>query len=79
MQPQATQPQQSWAAAGYPERHTRRRGSGGLIFGLILVGLGTWFLLDEYIPGLRSDLLWPIGLVVLGLALLVISMRRRET
>ena len=71
--------QQQWAGSGYPQQPARRRGgSGGMIFGLILVGLGTWFLQDEYIPGLRSDLLWPIGLVVLGLALLVVSMRRNE-
>lgn len=75
---QATQPQQPWAASGYPQRHARHRGSGGLIFGLILVGLGVWFLLDEYIPGLRSDLLWPIGLVILGVALLLVSTRRTD-
>lgn len=58
-------------------RHRRRgRGNGGLIFGIILVGLGVWFLLDNYIPDLRSDLLWPVGLVILGLVLLVVSTRR---
>ncbi len=61
--------------AGRRHRH-RRSGNGGLIFGIILVALGVWFLLDNYIPDLRSDLLWPIGLVVLGLVLLVVSTRR---
>lgn len=71
----------AWTGSGYPyERHRhRRRGGGGLIFGLILVALGVWFLLDEYIPGLRSDLLWPIGLVVLGLILLFVSYGRRSS
>jgi len=70
----------AWTGSGYPyEQHRhRRRGNGGLIFGLILVALGVWFLLDEYVPGLRSDLLWPIGLVVLGLVLLFVSYGRRS-
>jgi phage shock protein C len=61
--------------AGRRHRHGRR-GNGGLIFGIILVALGVWFLIDNYIPDLRSDLFWPIGLVLLGLVLLVVSMRR---
>ena len=47
-----------------------------MIFGLILILLGAWFLVDQYVPGLDSDLLWPIALVVIGGALLLISMRR---
>jgi phage shock protein PspC (stress-responsive transcriptional regulator) len=77
-----TQTASTWGAAttpggGYaaPEHH--RRGSGGaMIFGLVLVLLGAWFLVDEYVPGLDTDLLWPIALVVIGVALLFISMRR---
>ncbi len=61
--------------AGRRNRH-RRSGNGGVIFGIILVALGVWFLIDNYIPDLRSDLFWPIGLVLLGLVLLVVSMRR---
>lgn len=67
-----------WAAAGYPQPRAQRHGSGGMIFGLILVGLGVWFLLDEYIPWLRADLLWPIGLVLIGVTLLVVSTRRDQ-
>ncbi|HSM38900.1 MAG TPA: PspC domain-containing protein [Candidatus Limnocylindrales bacterium] len=78
--PAGTEPPraQPWSSAGYPQRSGRRGGSGGMIFGLILVGLGIWFLLDEYVPWLRADLLWPVGLVVVGLALLAVSMRRNE-
>lgn len=68
----------STSAGGYaPEEHHRRRGGGGgMIFGLILILLGAWFLVDQYFPALDSDLLWPIALVVIGGALLLISMRR---
>jgi len=56
----------------------RRRSSGGgtLVFGLILVGLGAYFLIREYVPQIDTDLLWPIGLVALGIVLVVASLRR---
>jgi phage shock protein PspC (stress-responsive transcriptional regulator) len=59
------------------EQRLRRGGSGGaVIFGVILVGLGIWFLIDQYVPAINSDLLWPVALVVLGIVLLVIALRR---
>lgn len=62
-----------------PARQPRRQGSGGgsWIFGLILVVVGLYFLAREYLPHLDFDRLWPIGLVVLGLLLLVSALRRR--
>ena len=55
----------------------RRAGSGGaVILGLALVAVGVWFLVDEYLPDFDRDLIWPIALVALGAALLVISLRR---
>ena len=59
------------------QQRLRRGGSGGaVIFGVILIGLGVWFLVDQYLPAIDSDLLWPIALVVLGVVLLVIALRR---
>lgn len=59
------------------EQRMRRGGAGGaVIFGLILIGLGVWFLIDRYIPAINGDLLWPIALVVLGIILLVVALRR---
>jgi phage shock protein C len=59
------------------ERRMRRGGSGGaVIFGLILIGVGIWFLLERYVPAFDRDLVWPVALVVLGAALLVVSLRR---
>jgi phage shock protein PspC (stress-responsive transcriptional regulator) len=64
----------AWAGEQPDER---RRGSGAaVIFGLILIGAGIWFLIDQYLPAIDRDVLWPIGLVVLGAALLVNSLRR---
>jgi phage shock protein C len=59
------------------EERLRRAGSGGaVIFGLILIALGIWFLIDRYVPAIDSDLLWPVALVVLGIVLLAIALRR---
>lgn len=59
------------------EQRIRRGGAGGaVIFGLVLIGLGVWFLIDRYIPAINGDLLWPVALVVLGIVLLVIALRR---
>lgn len=62
---------------GTTARHVRRRGSGngGLIFGLILIGIGAYFLVRQYVS-INMDRLWPIGLVLLGVLLLVVAMRR---
>ena len=61
---------------GYAAAPARRGSNGAMIFGLVLVVLGVWFLIDQYVPGIDSELLWPIALVILGAALLFVSMRR---
>jgi phage shock protein C len=67
-------PGAEWATE---QPYGRRRGSGAaVIFGLILIGAGIWFLIDQYLPAIDRDVVWPIGLVVLGAALLVVSLRR---
>jgi phage shock protein PspC (stress-responsive transcriptional regulator) len=77
-QPASTPAEASAPAWGGHEERLRRGGSGGaLIFGLILIGAGVWFLVDEYIPAFDPDLVWPIALVAVGAALLFVSLRRR--
>jgi phage shock protein C len=76
-----TQAASTWSATapdgGYAAQEPRPRGSGTpMIIGLVLVLLGVWFLIDQYVPALDSELLWPIALVVIGAALLFVSMRR---
>jgi phage shock protein C len=65
----------AWNAQPPPAR--RRSGSGSWLFGLILIGLGLYFLAREYLPNINFDRLWPLGLVVLGLILLYGAIRRR--
>ncbi len=55
-----------------------RGGEGRLILGAILIVLGVWFLVRTYIPQIAWDRLWPILLVVAGVALLVAALRRRD-
>lgn len=69
------------AAAGSPGAATYRHrrhgsGSGALVFGLILIGLGSYFLVREYVSWLDVDRLWPLGLVAVGVVLLVVAIRR---
>jgi phage shock protein PspC (stress-responsive transcriptional regulator) len=61
-----------------PRRRGRSRSGGGSwIFGLILIGLGVYFLAREYFPEVHVDRLWPLGLVLIGLVLLFGALRRR--
>ena len=59
-------------------RRTARRGSGNpaMIFGLILVIAGAWFLLDRYIPALDLSWFMPGALIVVGLVLVVGALSR---
>lgn len=70
-------PSSGWATqSGHQAR--RHSGGGSWVFGLILIGLGSYFLAREYLPDLDLDRLWPLGLVVLGLLFVVIAFRRRD-
>ena len=62
--------------AAAPPR-ARSSGGGSWIFGLVLIGLGLYFLAREYFPEVHFDRLWPLGLVLIGLVLLFGAIRRR--
>jgi hypothetical protein len=49
-----------------------------LIIGGFFVLMGTWFLLEEYIPAFNADLFWPLALVLLGAVILAAALRPRE-
>jgi len=48
----------------------RSRNNGNLIGGLILIALGVIFLADRFIPRIDFGDLWPILLIVVGIAIL---------
>ncbi|MDH4334592.1 MAG: PspC domain-containing protein [Chloroflexota bacterium] len=70
-------PPSGWAAQS-ARRAYRHSGGGSWVFGLILIGLGAYFLAREYLPDLDVDRLWPLGLVVLGLLFMLVAFRRRD-
>jgi phage shock protein C len=53
-----------------------RDGRGVVIFGAILIIVGTWFLLRRYIPALDGDVLGPVILIGIGALLLFGAMNR---
>jgi phage shock protein C len=55
-----------------------RRGSGGLVVGVILIVVGGIFLLREYVPALDWDRLWPIILIAIGAVLLLAAIGGRD-
>ena len=77
-QPDASAPAASAPSWSPDQAPAGRSGLGGaVIFGLILIGIGAWFLVDQYLPAFDRDLIWPIALIALGAALLVVSLTRR--
>lgn len=50
--------------------------SGRVILGAILILIGGWALAREFIPGFNWGLLWPIGLVAIGVIILLAAVRR---
>jgi phage shock protein C len=89
-EPSATPPEGAEGTAGEPgavspptwpagpaRRARRHSGGGSWIVGLSLIGLGLYFLAREYFPDVNVDRLWPLGLVLLGVVLLLGALRRR--
>ena len=55
----------------------RGPGIGPLIIGGLLVLVGIWLLLEQYVPAFDLDRLWPFALVALGVVLLWFGLGRR--
>jgi phage shock protein C len=53
-------------------------GNAGIVGGVILVLLGAWFLVDQYID-IDWTLLWPVLVMLAGVALIVLAARRGRT
>lgn len=50
-------------------------GRATIVVGLVLILIGGLFLAREVVPGLELGGVWPIGSLVLGVALIVLSIR----
>jgi phage shock protein C len=51
---------------------------GALIFGILLIIVGAWFLLRRVFPALEFDNWWPILLIGIGVVLLIGAARGRD-
>jgi phage shock protein PspC (stress-responsive transcriptional regulator) len=72
-------PPSTWRDQRRALREARRRergSSGALILGLILILVGAYALIRIYVPAFDADRLWPVILVLIGVALLIGSVRR---
>ena len=51
-------------------------GSAGIVFGAILIVIGAWFLVRQYVQ-IDWDVVWPVIVIGLGALLIAGAMRRR--
>jgi phage shock protein PspC (stress-responsive transcriptional regulator) len=73
-------PDEAYASrrAARAARRAERDRNGALVFGGILIVLGLWFLLDQYLPDIDLGQYWPVLLIGLGVVLLVGALGRRS-
>ena len=80
--PSAGAPGPPWAASSPgtppPAHGSRSPGNAGLVLGVILVGLGVWFLVDQYVT-IDWDVLWPVAIMVIGAALIAGALLRARS
>jgi phage shock protein PspC (stress-responsive transcriptional regulator) len=68
--------QARWQARDARRSARRATRNPGMVFGLILVIVGAWFLLDRYIPALDLSWFLPGALIVIGLVLVAGALGR---
>ena len=60
------------------EMSEKRKDSGTLIGGLVMVTLGLCFLANNFIPHVSFSKLWPVVLVVIGIGLLLKAKKENQ-
>jgi Mg2+ and Co2+ transporter CorA len=48
-----------------------------VVIGVLLILLGTWFLVRQYIPAIDWDWFWPLILIALGVLVLAMAIKPR--
>ncbi|HZC31732.1 MAG TPA: DUF5668 domain-containing protein [Candidatus Bathyarchaeia archaeon] len=70
-----------WIPPRDQDRRERRSGIGTLVFGLIIVAVGVYYLLDRTLgiamPRIQWGSMWPVLLIVLGGLILLRAIERR--
>jgi len=70
-----------WIPPRDQDRSERRAGVGTLVFGLIILAVGVYYLLDRTLgiamPRIQWGSLWPVLLIVLGGLILLRAIERR--
>jgi uncharacterized membrane protein len=70
-----------WIPPRDQDRRERRAGIGMLVFGLIILAVGVYYLLDRTLgiamPRIQWGSLWPVLLIVLGGLILLRAIERR--
>jgi len=74
--PPPASPPSGWNAStgGNAAVPTRRRIAGPFVFGLFLVFVGAFFLIQQVAPDVQADRLWPILSVVFGAILIAAAL-----
>jgi phage shock protein C len=72
-----TTPPPAWPAPPQGWSTQRAAGNAGLVAGGVLVLLGIWFLVDDYVH-IDWSLLWPVVVIVIGILLIAGAVRRRR-
>lgn len=67
----STVPMATTTPDGPRHRDPAHRGHGGLVLGLLLILIGTFFLIRQFFPLFDLGLWWPIAVIGLGVVLIV--------
>ena len=66
----------AWRDERRAARREHRDGFGALLFGLILILVGAYFLVRAYVPAFDTDRAWPFLILGIGVVLLLGAIRR---
>jgi hypothetical protein len=72
-----------WVTPAPRPTRSPRQGDGGrrvaIAVGVILVLIGAYLLIRQFVPAVDLSLVWPIGSVALGILLVVLSVRPKRS